>query len=146
MAHLLPCPILSTSNFYICTVWSTYTVPGIALFFCSLIACFLSVFLRYFLNNLETFPVAPILFLYILHRMCLQCRSFFIQFLLLLFCHLTQAFSSCYFSTRINGDPLLSDFTFEAAVLSVLCAILLVHLSLAVSLLIFSWRSFQIFL
>jgi hypothetical protein len=57
---------------------------------------------------------------------------------------LSQAFSSRYFPWT-NAHSHHSSFTFQTAVLSVLCVMFLVYLSSAVICSIFSWYGFHIF-
>ena len=61
---------------YIITTRSMWAVPNLALFSSSLISCFLGVLLRYFLNDFEEVPLAPVIagmtFLYRFHMHCVS--------------------------------------------------------------------------
>jgi hypothetical protein len=96
MVHVILFPMLNVLYFYISTFRSMYIVPNMAVFCSSVISSFPVVLLRLLLLLL---------------------------LLLLLFrCFLSHVFSSWHVSSSINGDPHLSGFKFQTAVLSILYA------------------------
>ena len=69
--------VLNLLHFYISTFRSLCAVPNMAVFCSSLTACFPGMLLKYFLNNFEIVPVAPIIntgitFLFTFHMLCIS--------------------------------------------------------------------------
>jgi len=68
--------VLNLLYFYISTFRSTCAVPNMAVFCSSLTSCFPDMLLMYFLNDLEIFPVAPIItgiaFVFTFHMPCIS--------------------------------------------------------------------------
>ena len=95
MVHLTLFPTLNHLYFYIRTFPTMCAVPNMAVFYSSLISCFPGMLFRYFLNNFEMVPVAPIItditFVFTFHMCCISIvrslyfrifsASFFITFL-----------------------------------------------------------------
>ena len=74
--------VLNLLYFYISTFRSMCAVPNMAVFCSSFTSCFPGMLLTYFLNDLEIFPVAPIItgitFLYIPHALYFYCKVFIV--------------------------------------------------------------------
>ena len=68
--------VLNLLYFYISTFRSMCAVPNMIVFRSSLTSCFPSMLLRYFLNDFEIVPVAPIItgitFVFTLHMRCIS--------------------------------------------------------------------------
>ena len=67
--------------FYISTFRSMCAVPTMAVFFSYLTSCFRDMLLRYFLNDFEMVPFAPVVIgiifvFYIPRALCLYCNIF----------------------------------------------------------------------
>ena len=93
--------VLNPLYFYISTYRSVCAVPNMAVFWSSLTSCFPGMLLRYFLNNFEIVPVAPIItgitFVFTFHMRCISIvRSLL---LLLTAIQLSPGGSSPYTST-----------------------------------------------
>ena len=74
-------PVLNPLYVYISTFRSTCAVPNMAVFCSSLISCFPGILLKYFLNDFEIVPVAPIItgitfVFYIPHALYFYCKVF----------------------------------------------------------------------
>ena len=69
-------PMLNVLYFYISTPHSMCAVPNMAVVCSSLISCFGGMLLRYFLNDFEIVPVAPvitgIIFVFTFHIRCIS--------------------------------------------------------------------------
>jgi len=52
--------VMNVFYFYFCTFGSLCAVPNMAVFCSSFMSCFPGILRRYFLQDLETVPVAPI--------------------------------------------------------------------------------------
>ena len=78
MPHVMLFPMLNVLYFYISTYRSLCTAPSMAVFCNSLILCFPSLSLRFFLNNFEIVPVAPFTYIYIFVcvYVCVRARGF----------------------------------------------------------------------
>ena len=81
---------LNLLYFYISTSRSMCAVPNMAVFCSSLISCFPGMMLRYFLNDFEIVPVAPIItgitFVFTFHMRCISImRSLYFRISRLLF-------------------------------------------------------------
>jgi hypothetical protein len=61
MVHTSLAPVLNLLHFYISTFWSMCAVPNMAVYYSSLTSWIPSTLLRYFLNDFEMVPVAPII-------------------------------------------------------------------------------------
>jgi hypothetical protein len=61
MVHTSLAPVLNLLHFYISTFRSMCAVPNMAVFCSSLTSWFPCMLLRYFLNDFEMVPVAPII-------------------------------------------------------------------------------------
>jgi hypothetical protein len=61
MARLMLFPTLSVLYFYVSTYQSMCAVSNMAVFCSSLISCFPGMLLRYFVNDFEMDPVAPVI-------------------------------------------------------------------------------------
>ena len=61
MVHVMLFPMLNLLQFYTSIFRSMCAVPNVAVFCSSLISCFPGTLLRYFLNDFEIVPVAPII-------------------------------------------------------------------------------------
>ena len=68
--------VLNLLYFYISTFRSMCAVPNMAVLWISLTLCFPGMLLTYFLNDVETFPVAPIItgitFVFTFHMCCIS--------------------------------------------------------------------------
>ena len=68
--------MLNLLHFYISTFQSVCAVPNMAVFCSSLISCFPGMLLRYFLNDFDIVPVAPIItditFVFTFHMRCIS--------------------------------------------------------------------------
>ena len=68
--------VLNLLYFYISTFRSMCAVPNMAVFCSSLTSCFPGMLLKYFLNDFEIVPVAPIItgitFVFIFHMRCIS--------------------------------------------------------------------------
>jgi hypothetical protein len=75
MVHVLLYPILIGLYFFVSTFWNMCAVSNMAIFCNSMILCFPSMFHRYFLNDFEIVPFAPIItgitFVFIFHMGCI---------------------------------------------------------------------------
>ena len=76
MVHITLFIMLNLLHFYISTFHSVCAVPNMAVFCSSLISCFPGMLLRYFLNDFEMVPVAPIItgitFVFTFHMRCIS--------------------------------------------------------------------------
>jgi len=155
MLHVMLFPTLHVLYIYISTFPSLCAVTNMAVFCSSLISCFPSTLLKYFVSEFDIFPVSPIIagitYIFTFHLRCIStlrylCCKIFWDSLLITFplfrnCNiyyyccflLSQAFPSRYFSWT-SGDPHRSGFKLHTAVLSVLCVMFQVQLSFVVNL------------
>ena len=82
--------VLNLLYFYISTFRSMCAVPKVAVFCSSLTSCFPGMLLTYFLNDIETVPVAPIIagitFVFTFHMRCISIvRSLYLRIFWLIF-------------------------------------------------------------
>jgi hypothetical protein len=89
MVHTSLAPVLNLLHFYISTFRSMCAVPNMTVFCSSLTSWIPGTLLRYFLNDFEMVPVAPIIsgitFVFTFHKRCLFLILLLLLILLLVF-------------------------------------------------------------
>jgi hypothetical protein len=89
MVHISLVPVLTPLYLYVSTFRSMCAVPNVAVFCSSLTSWIPGMLLKYFLNDYEMVPVAPIItgitFVFTFHMHCISIvRSLYFRLLLLL--------------------------------------------------------------
>ena len=96
--------VLNLLYFYISTFWSVCAVPNMAVFWSSLTSCFPGMVFKYFLNDFEIDPVAPIItgitFGFTFHMRCISIVRYL--YFKIFSCYFLITFLSPEIATSIN--------------------------------------------